>query len=138
MKSFLVIIAFTIGYSAAAQADSLVPLCGPDDILDKGLSIEGYKVNTEPLPNAEIPGDSILKGFKLQLRDTAIRIKSFVVLYSTGDIVREYRFSGCTLDPQNAVFLKDIKAGDMLTIECVRIQKNEYKALSTSLIVLVI
>lgn len=133
----LLISILAVGFSCFGQMANEPYPCEANDILDVGINVKGFKVIEEPLPHCEIPKDSIKNGFKLQTHDTSFEIVSFVVVYSNTQVVHEYLLKGSKASIQNAGFLKKVKVGDQLSIECISILKSGVRSLSTSLRIIV-
>jgi hypothetical protein len=122
-----------VGLSGQAQVNHHGPPCGGMGIYDVGVHIKGYEVlDYFGIRYSEISADSLRKGFTLALTDTTYKLSWFLIVYGTLDGVKEYSISGNRAILKNASFLKKIKAGDSLSLECINIDREGYTSLSTS------
>ena len=104
------------------------------DIFDVGLSIKGKKacsfcsINKEELKN----------GLSLVLKDSSYRISKFIVTYSNDErIILRKEIKGSTISLKEGKFLGTLKAGEMISLECIHITSHNKTALSTTMIIAV-
>jgi hypothetical protein len=138
MKLFISSILFFLSLNVQAQVNKHGPPCGAMDILDVGIYVDGFQVLKENrIRYSEISTDSVRNGFELALQDTSYQIEWFLIVYSNTEVVKEYPISGSNATIHNAEFLKSIKQGDKLSIECINIKKGAVTSISTGFFILV-
>ena len=128
----------SIGIPTAAQINKCGPPCGGMNILDVGIHIVGMEVRySNTIPYSEISANTLKKGFIVQLSDTTYKVKWFLIGYNNNKENKEYPVSGNKATVKNASFIKKVKPGDQIYLECINIQKGEETSLSTGLWILV-
>ncbi len=139
MKQVLICgLLISLAFTAKSQVNKHGLPCGGMDILDVGIHIQGYKIlDYHGIHYSEISADSLRKGFVIALSDTSHKVKWFLIDYESGKGVSEYPVTGTMATAKNAVFIKNIKPGDQLSIECINIQKDGLTNLSTSFRIIV-
>ncbi len=105
------------------------------NILQVGLVIKGKP----SCAHCKIEKDYLKDGFSLTLEDTSYKIIKFRIGYFRGDdILFRKEISGSKINKKNVNFLNDMRIGDFISIECIKITKNNEGALSTGMLILVI
>ena len=134
MKHFLFItILGLVAFVSDAQVNKHVLPCGGMDILDVGVHIEGHNVlDYNGIRYSEISADRLREGFTVALTDTSHRITCFLIDYDGSGRSREFSISGTKATNKNAPFIKSISPGDLLSLECINIEKFGKRSLSTS------
>jgi hypothetical protein len=138
MRVFLLFFLLYLNLSLKAQVTHHDPPCGGMDIYEVGIHIKGYKVlDTQGISYSEISADSLKNGFSLALTDSSYKLKWFRIYYSQGEKVSEYPITGFSVNLKNANFLKKIKAGDLISLDCINIKKEGIFSLSTGFYIIV-
>jgi hypothetical protein len=102
------------------------------DILDVGLSIKGQKACSFCSINKE----DLKDGLSLVLKDSSYWISKFIVTYSNDErIIVQKEVNGSTISSKKAKFLRNLKAGEMISIECIYIISQKKTALSTTMLI---
>ena len=129
ITGFLLLIAFTSG----AQVSKHGPPCGGMDILEVGVHIQEHKVIDENgIKYSEISANSLRQGFTVAVADSFYKVKWLLINYEGRSGTKELPISGAKATEKNAAFIKAIKPGDQLSLECINIQKAGVTNLSTS------
>jgi hypothetical protein len=104
------------------------------DILQVGLSIRGQA----SCSHCVIEKEFLKNGFSLVLEDTAYKIYKFTISYSNADkLLFKREIQGDRVHEKNVKFLRSLKDGDVISINCVYILKNKETSLSTSMLIVV-
>jgi hypothetical protein len=134
ITGFLLLIVFTSG----AQVSKHGPPCGGMDILDVGVHIKGQKVlDYNGIRYSEISANLLQQGFTISLEDSSHKVKRFLIDYEDSSGTKELPISGTKATVNNAAFIKTIKPGDQLSLECINIEKAGVTNLSTSFRIIV-
>lgn len=128
----------SLGLTVGAQVNKHGPPCGGMDILAVGVHIQGFEtLDDNGIHYTEVNADYLRKGFTLALVDTSYKVKWFLINHESSNVIKEYAISGKTVTLETGAFLKSIKPGDQLSIECINIEKGGVTSLSTDYRVLI-
>ncbi|RZL10766.1 MAG: hypothetical protein EOO89_20815 [Pedobacter sp.] len=127
-----------IAFTSGAQVRKHGPPCGGMDNLEVGVHIKGQKVlDHNGIRYSEISANLLRQGFTVDLEDSSHKVKWFLINYEGSSGIKELPISGTKATVNNAAFLKTIKPGDQLSLECINIQKAGVTNLSTSFRIIV-
>lgn len=102
------------------------------DILDVGLSIKGQKASSF----CSIDKEELKNGLFLVLKDSSYRISKFIVTYSNDErIILQKEVNGSAISPKEGKFLRHLKTGEMISLECIYITSRNKTALSTTMLI---
>ncbi|RYZ52343.1 MAG: hypothetical protein EOP49_09680 [Sphingobacteriales bacterium] len=134
IAGLLLLIAFTSG----AQLSKHGPPCGGMDILEVGVHIKGQKVlQYNGMRYSEISANLLRQGFTVALADSSHKVKWFLIDYEGSSGAKEFPIFGTKATAKNAAFIKAIKPGDQLSLECINIQEAGVTNLSTNFRIIV-
>lgn len=130
-KIFLSIITCLFFASCSGQKEIISTNCS-GDILDVGLSIQGQ----EACSFCSIDKEKLKNGLSLVLKDSSYRISKFIITYSNDEkVILQKKVNGSSISSKKAKFLRTLKAGEMISIECIYIISQEKTALSTTMLI---
>jgi hypothetical protein len=138
MRVFIFGLFIFTGITSEAQVSKHGPPCGGMDILAVGVHIKGQEIlDYNNLRYSEINAEVLRNGFTLDLTDTSYKVSRFLIVHENSNGVKEYSISGAKVTAKKAAFIKSIKPGDQLAIECINIFKGGFTSLSTNFRVIV-
>lgn len=130
MLSGIIVYLFLIGCTSNKKMISIVNC--PGDILDVGISIKGY----EPCSHCVIDKDSLRQGLNLELKDSSYRITKFILTYTNSDReLIQTIIAGSKVSSKKAKFLRRLKPGDMISLDCIAIESKDDVGKSTTMLI---
>jgi len=134
MKKMVFILTGCLLFSGCASKKKIQSLNCNGDIIQVGLSVEGQAACS----HCEIDKEVFAKGISLILEDTTYEISQFTISYSNADtLLFQKEVHGRVLRSKDASFLKKLNAGDVISIDCVKIIKDNEVSLSTTMLIVV-
>lgn len=132
MKKLLSVIIFSLGLASCKSGKKMISLDCNGGIKEVGLSVEGQA----PCTHCVLEKEVFKKGISLVLEDTLYKISRFTVTYTNGDrVLIQKKVRGSLLRSKNASFLKELKEGDVISIDCIEIVKGRESFLSTTMLI---
>lgn len=124
-----------VGFSVRGACQKNVPTLNcRGDILDVGVAIKGFP----SCSHCEIKKDALRDGFSIVLSDSTYKIVAFRIgYYNANRLLFEKDIFGNKVDKEKADFLSKLKAGDLISVECINIEKDKRRCLSTSILIAV-
>jgi hypothetical protein len=106
----------------------------PGDILDVGISIKGQ----EPCSFCVADKDLLRDGLTLELRDSSYKIAKFILTYTNDarDLIQT-EIKGSKISSKRAKFLRNLKPGDVISLNCIELRINDHTALSTTMLIVI-
>lgn len=134
MKKLVVILTGCLLFGGCASKKKIQSLNCNGDIIQVGLSVEGQAACS----HCEIDKEVFAKGISLVLRDATYKISQFTVSYSNADkLLFQKEVHGSVLRSKDASFLSKLKEGDVISIDCVKIIKDNKVSLSTTMLIVI-
>ena len=132
MKKLLPIIFACFILMSCGSHRKMISINCPGDILDVGILIKGY----EPCSHCVIDKDSLRQGLYLELKDSSYRITKFILTYTNSDreLIQKI-IAGSKVSSKKAKFLRRLKPGDMISLDCIAIESKDDFAKSTTMLI---